>query len=71
MPSLALLRERSGLQFHPCPKCSKPLILTRTKPVGIGYESRTFQGVHCEHVYRLETATESLKWISSGLRARI
>jgi hypothetical protein len=67
MPSLALLRERSRIQLHPCPKCSKPLILTRTKPSGIGYESLTFLGVHCDHVNKLETATEALKWISSPL----
>ena len=31
------------------------------KPSRIGFEVRTFQGVNCDHVYKLESATESMK----------
>jgi len=45
------------------------MILTHIKPAQIGYESRTFQGINCDHVDKVVTATESMKWMSSGLRA--
>jgi hypothetical protein len=32
-------------------------------------ESRTFHGVNCDHVDKVVTATDSMKWMSSGLRA--
>jgi hypothetical protein len=44
------------------------MVLTQIKPSRIGYESRTFQGVNCHHVDKVVTATESMKWMSSGLR---
>ena len=71
MPSLAVLFDpsRIAIQSHPCPKCLGPMILTHIKPAQIGYESRTFQGINCDHVDKVVTATESMKWMSSGLRA--
>jgi hypothetical protein len=47
------------------------MILTRIKPARIGFEMRTFQGVNCHHVDKLVTETDSMKWISSGLRAPV
>jgi hypothetical protein len=47
------------------------MALTHTKLSRIGYETRTFQGITCDHVYKLETATDSMKWISSGLTAPV
>jgi len=73
MPSFAVLFDRSrvAIQPHPCPICLGPMVLSQIKPSRIGYESRTFQGVHCDHVDKVVTATESMKWISSGLRAPV
>ena len=70
MPSLAVLFDpsRVAIQVHPCPQCLGPMVLTQIKPSRIGYESRTFQGVNCHHVDKVVTATESMKWMSSGLR---
>jgi hypothetical protein len=45
------------------------MILTYIKPSRIGFELRTFHGVNCDHVDKVVTATESMKWVSSGLRA--
>jgi hypothetical protein len=47
------------------------MILTRIKPSRIGFEMRTFQGVNCHHVDRVATETDSMKWMSSGLRAPV
>ncbi len=47
------------------------MVLAHIEHSRIGYETRTFQGVNCDHVYKLETATESMKWMSSGLRAPV
>jgi hypothetical protein len=73
MPSLAVLFDSSrvAIRPHPCPKCSRPMLLTHIKPSRIGFESRTFQGVNCDHVDKVVIATESTKWISSGLRAPV
>ena len=60
-----------GRDAHPCPKCLGPMVLTHIKPSQIGYESRTFQGVNCDHVDKVITATEAMKWMSSGLRAPV
>jgi len=43
----------------------------RIKPSGIGLELRTFQGVNCDHVDKVESETHSMKWSSSGLRAPV
>jgi hypothetical protein len=71
MPSLAVLFDASRIAVQPrvCPKCLGPMVLTHVKPVGIGFEYRTFQGVNCDHIHKIVTATESMKWMSSGLRA--
>jgi hypothetical protein len=45
------------------------MVLTHIKPSRIGFELRTFHGVSCDHVDKVVTATESMKWISSGLQA--
>jgi hypothetical protein len=73
MPSLAVLfdHSRTATQSHPCPKCLERLVLTQIKPSQIGFEVRTFQGINCDHVYKLETATASTKWMASGLRAPV
>jgi len=73
MPSVAVLFDpsRIAIQPHPCPKCLGPMVLTQIKPSRIGYESRTFQGVNCGHLDKVVTATESMKWMSSGLRAPV
>jgi hypothetical protein len=71
MSSLAVLFDTSriAVQPHTCPECLGPMILTRIKPARIGFEMRTFQGVNCQHVDRLVTETDSMKWRSCGLRA--
>jgi hypothetical protein len=73
MPSLAVLFDSSrvAVQLHPCPKCLGPMVLTHIKPSRIGFEMRTFQGVNCDHVDKVVTATASMKWMSSGLRAPV
>ena len=73
MPSLAVLFDASRImiQAHTCPKCLGPMVLTRIKPSRIGFELRTFQGVNCHHVDKVVTETDSMKWISSGLRAPV
>jgi hypothetical protein len=70
MPSLAVLFDpgRIAIQPYPCPKCLGPMILTRIKPLRIGFEKRTFQGVNCYHVDNVMTETYSMKWMSSELR---
>jgi hypothetical protein len=45
------------------------MVLMRIKPSRIGFELRTFQGVYCDHVDKVVSETESMKWSSSGLRA--
>jgi hypothetical protein len=47
------------------------MVLTHIKPSRIGFEMRTFQGVNCDHVDKVVTATASMKWMSSGLRAPV
>jgi hypothetical protein len=66
MSSLAVLFDpsRVAIQLHPCPRCLGPMVLTHIKQSRIGFESRTFHGVNCDHVDKVATATES-----SGLRA--
>jgi hypothetical protein len=74
MPLSAVLLVDPGrvvIQLHRCPKCRGAMVLHRVKPSRIGYETHTFQGVSCDHVYKLETATASMKWMSSGLRAPV
>jgi hypothetical protein len=73
MPSITVLFDpsRVAIQPHPCPKCLGPMVLTRIKPSRIGFELRTFQGVNCDHVDKVVTATASTKWMASGLRAPI
>jgi hypothetical protein len=43
------------------------MVLTHIKPSRIGFEKRTFQGVNCDHIDKVVTETQSMKWISSGL----
>ena len=71
VPSLAVLLDSSriAIQSHTCPKCLGPMVLMRIKPSRIGFELRTFQGVYCDHVDKVVSETESMKWSSSGLRA--
>jgi len=73
MLALAVLFDASriAVQRHICPDCLGPMVLTRIKPARIGFEMRTFQGVNCRHVDKLVTETDSMKWISSGLRAPV
>ena len=73
MPSLAVLFDpsRIAIQLHLCPKCSGPMALTHIKPSRIGFETRTFKGVNCDHVDKVVTETHSMKWVSSGLRAPV
>jgi hypothetical protein len=47
------------------------MLLTHIKPSRIGFESLTFQGVNCNHVDKVVIATESTKWMASGLRAPV
>jgi hypothetical protein len=70
MASLAVLFDPRGIaiQPYPCPKCLGPMILTRIKPLRIGFEKRTFQDVNCDHVDKVVTETYSMKWMSSELR---
>lgn len=59
-----------AIRSHCCPACSGPMILTLTKPSGIGSEMRVFQGVNCDHVDRIIAETKSMSWASSwGLQA--
>jgi hypothetical protein len=45
--------------------------LTRNKSSRIGFEMRTFQGVNCDHVDTVVTATYAMKWMFSGLLAPV
>jgi hypothetical protein len=45
------------------------MVLTSIKPSRIGYESRTFRGVDCDHLDNAVVETYSTKWMSSGLHA--
>ena len=47
------------------------MVLTHIKSSQIGYESRTFQGINCDHIDKVVTATEPMEWMSSGLRAPV
>jgi hypothetical protein len=71
VPSSVVLLDpsRTAILPHTCPKCLGPMILIRVRPSRIGFESRTFHGVNCSHVDKLVTETQSMKWMSSGLRA--
>jgi hypothetical protein len=73
MPSLAVLFDPShiAIQPHPCPNCSGPMALTHIKPLRLGFESRTFEGINCHHVDKVVTETHSMKWMSSELRAPV
>ena len=73
MSSLAVLFDASriAIQPHLCPNCLGPMILTRIQPSRIGFEMRTFQGVNCHHTDRVVTETDSMKWMSSALRAPV
>jgi hypothetical protein len=44
------------------------MVLTHIKPSRIGFEKRTFHGVDCDHIEKVVTETQSMNWISSGLR---
>jgi hypothetical protein len=70
MPPFAVLFDSSRvtIQPHICPKCSGPMVLTRIKPARIGFETRTFQGVNCDHVDKVVSETASRKWFHSRLR---
>jgi hypothetical protein len=71
VPSSVVLLDasRRAILPHTCPKCLGPMILIRVRPSRIGFESRTFHGVNCNHIDKLVTETQSMKWMSSGLRA--
>ena len=73
MPSLAVLFDpsRVAIQSHPCPRCLGPMVITHIKPSRIGFELHTYHGVNCDHIDKVVTATASMKWMSSGLRAPI
>jgi hypothetical protein len=73
VPLLAALSDpdRVAIRPHPCPRCLGPMVLAHIKPARIGFESRTFQGVNCDHVDKVVCETPSMKWISSGLRAPV
>ena len=71
MPSSVVLLDasRTAILPHACPKCLGPMILIRVRPSRIGFESRTFHGINCNHIDKLVTETQSMKWMSSGLWA--
>ena len=71
MPSPQVLFDPSRIAIRPhvCPKCLGPMILTLIKPSLVGWELHTFQGVNCDHVDKVVTETNSMKWVSSGLKA--
>jgi hypothetical protein len=73
MPSLQVLPDpgRMAIQSHVCPKCLRPMNLTRTKPSWLGFELRSYAGVNCDHVDRVVVATTSMRWMSSELRAPV
>jgi hypothetical protein len=47
------------------------MVLAHIKPSRIGFESRTFQGVNCDHVDKVVSEIPSMKFISSGLWAPV
>lgn len=73
MPCLAVLfgPSRIAIQPHTCPQCLGPMILAHIRPSRIGFDIRTFQGVNCDHVDKVVSETDSMKWINSGLRAPV
>jgi hypothetical protein len=74
MQSAAALFDQGGksIRSHRCPSCSGPMILSFTRPSGIGLEMRVFQGVNCDHIDRVSAETKSMSWASSyGLQAPV
>jgi len=73
MPSLTVLFDPSRIAIlpHLCPQCFSPMVLTHIKSAQIGFEKRMFQGVNCDHVDKVITETDSMKWMCSGLRALV
>jgi hypothetical protein len=63
VPSLAAFFDptRVVIQPHACPRCLGPMVLAHIKPSRIGFESRTFQGVNCDHVDKVVSETQSMK----------
>ncbi len=45
------------------------MVLTQIKPWRIGFELRTFQGINCDHVDKVTTETQSMKWMLDLRRA--
>jgi hypothetical protein len=72
MPSLAVLLDSSriAIQFHNCPICVGPVVLSPLKSSRIGFELRAFRAVNCDHVDKVASETSTMKWISSGCERR-
>jgi hypothetical protein len=58
-----------AIEPHVCSKCFGPTMLIYVKPLLVGFEMHTFVGVHCDHVDKVITETNSMKWASYGPRA--
>ena len=68
---VSLDSSHKATQSHVCPKCLGPMTLIRIKPSGIRFDECTFRGTHCDHIDKVVTVTQSMKWISSGLQAPV
>jgi len=63
--------NRIAIKEHTCPRCAGAMVLVHVRPVRIGYDVRTYEGVSCSHIDRIIVATQPVKWPSERLRAHV
>ncbi len=68
-------RSQTALDFaaymiggRACAKCSSPMIVSMTKPAGLGFDLRTFDCVKCGRVEKVPVPSRSSKWRDSHLQ---
>jgi tRNA(Arg) A34 adenosine deaminase TadA len=68
---VSLDSTRVAVEPHVCSICLGPTILIYIKRLLVGFEMRTFMGVHCDHVDQVLAETNAMKWASRGPRAPV
>jgi hypothetical protein len=73
MPSLQVFLDSSRMAIRPhvCPKCLGPMILILIKPLLVGREIHIFEGVNFDHFDKVVTETNTMRWLSSLLKAPV
>ena len=51
--------ERIAIRWISCPRCAGAMFLARTRPVRIGYDMQTFEGVDCNHIHKVVVASDA------------